>query len=216
MIPVITALRWVPPFAQGYVRDHRVRWALEETGRPYRVELVDHAILDSRDYRSWQPFGHVPAYRDGEVELFESGAIVLHIARTSEMLAPVDPAGFARVSAWVIAALNSVEPFVRNVIAIDDFHASEPWAQSYRPIAEAELRRRLAALQDRLADRDFLEDRFSAGDLMMSTVLRDIEASGLLRDYPAVSAFLTRCESRLAFQRAIAAQIEDFRNNAPA
>lgn len=216
MIPVITALRWVPPFAQGFVRDHRVRWALEEAGRPYRVELVDRATLDSEDYRAWQPFGHVPAYRDAEVALFESGAIVLHIARTSEILAPVDSAGFARVTAWVIAALNSVEPFVRNVIAIDDFHTNEPWAQSYRPLAEAALRGRLASLQDRLIGRDYLEDRFGAGDLMMSTVLRDIVASGLLRDYPAVASFLTRCESRPAFQRAIAAQIEDYRNNAPA
>jgi glutathione S-transferase len=215
VIPVITALRWVPPFAQGYVRDHRVRWALEEAGRPYRVELVDRALMDSKEYRARQPFGHVPAYRDGEVELFESGAIVLHIARSSEALAPTDPAGFSRVTAWVIAALNSVEPFVRNVIAIDDFYANEPWAENYRPIAEAELRRRLASLQDRLDGRDYLEDRFSAGDLMMSTVLRDIEASGLLRDYPAVASYLTLCQSRSAFQRAIAAQIEDYRMNAP-
>src|SRR6266849_781189 len=94
MTACVSAFRWVPPFAQGYVRDHRVRWALEEAGRPYEVTLVDRQILDSADYRAWQPFGQVPAYRDGEVELFESGAIVLHIARTSEALAPRDEAGF--------------------------------------------------------------------------------------------------------------------------
>src|SRR5258707_99156 len=123
MMPKISAFRWVPPFAQGYAHDLRLRWALEETSSPYEVVLVDGQILASKQYRAWQPFGQVPAYRDDEVELFESGAIVLHIARRSDGLVPRDSAGFARVTAWVIAALNSVEPPVKNFANLDGFHA---------------------------------------------------------------------------------------------
>src|SRR3954468_16272355 len=132
----VAAFRWVPPFAQGFVRDLRVRWALEEGGLPYGAVLFDQDSKNTPDYRAWQPFGQVPAYRDGEVEIFESGAIVLHIARRSEILAPRDEAGFARVVTWVIAALNSVEPSVTNLGGLDVFYAGQSWTEGYRPIAE--------------------------------------------------------------------------------
>ena len=214
MTPCVSAFRWVPPVAQGYVRDHRVRWALEEAGRPYEVALVDRQVLGSADYRAWQPFGQVPAYRDGEVELFESGAIVLHIARSSEALAPRDEPGFARVQAWVLAALNSVEPQAQNLTSLE-LHGDAAWVKDYRPVAEAALKRRLEALSAWLAGKDHLEGRFTAGDIMMTTVLRELVECGLLAQFPILDAYRQRCEARPAFGRAIAAQIATFRENAP-
>jgi len=125
----VTAFRWVPPFAQGYVRDLRVRWALEEAGLPYEATLIGPEVQASESYREWQPFGQVPAYRDDQVEMFESGAIVRHIAAKSEALAPRGVEGRARVTTWVLAALNSVEPHVQNLIHLDVFHAGEAWTK---------------------------------------------------------------------------------------
>ena len=215
MTACVSAFRWVPPFAQGFVRDHRVRWAHEEIGRPYDTHLVDSEILNSPDYRAWQPFGQVPAYRDGDLELFESGAIVLYIARSSEILAPQDDAGFARVVAWVIAALSSIEPSVQNFANLDTFHAGAPWVAGYRPIAEAALRRRLTALAARLEGKGYLEGRFTAADIMMATVLRELEDSAILADYPVVDAYLQRCLARPAWHRALDTQLATFRANAP-
>ncbi|MEI9850732.1 MAG: glutathione S-transferase family protein, partial [Sphingomonas sp.] len=198
------------------VRDNRARWALEEAGLQYDVFLVDDETLDGNGYRAWNPFGQVPAYRDDGIELFESGAILLHLAQTTEALAPADPADFARMTAWVIAALSSVEPYVQNYVRLDVFHADQTWVSSYRPIAEAELRRRLAALARWLDGREFLEARFTVGDIAMSSVLRDLTESGILNDYPAVAAYLERCIARPAFKRAIDAQLEGYRSNAPA
>lgn len=215
MTAVVSAFRWVPPFAEGFVRDHRVRWALEEIGRPYEVALLDGDLANSPEYRSWQPFGQVPAYRDEAVELFESGAIVLHIARGQEVLAPQDVAGFGRVTTWVIAALSSVEPKVQAYANLDVFHADQAWVAGYRPVAEAYLRRRLAALETWLTARDYLEGRFTAGDILMSTVLREIERTPVLADYPAIGAYLERCFARPAWTRALQAQLATFRENAP-
>jgi len=215
MTPQVSAFRWVPPFAQGYALDHRVRWALEEAGLPYDVILVDREIVDGSEYRAWQPFGQVPAYRDDQVELFESGAIVLHLARQSEALAPMTSAGFARVTAWVIAALNSVEPHAKNFVGLETFHAGEPWVKDYRPVAESGLRRKLTGLNVWLENREFLEGRFTAGDIVMSTVLRELTDSGILNDYSATRSYVDRCVSRPAFQRAIQAQLEDYKRNTP-
>ena len=212
----LSAFRWVPPFAQGYVRDLRVRWALEEAGLPYEVSLVDPGVQASEDYRQWQPFGQVPAYRDDEVEMFESGAIVLHIAARSEALAPRNEAGRARTSTWVIAALNSIEPHAQNLVELDAFHAGEAWAQERRPQAAAMLDRRLAALAGWLGDKDYLEGRFTAGDLMMTTVLRELVDCGALSPFPALDAYRRRCEERPAFGRAMEGQMRTFRENAPA
>jgi len=214
-LPSVTAFRWVPPFAQGYVRDLRVRWALEEAGRPYEAELIDGTVKDSADYRRRQPFGQVPAYRDGEVELFESGAIVLHIAATSEALAPSDVSGRARVTTWVVAALNSVEPFVQNYVLPGIFHKGEAWVDGWRPHAERLLASRLEGLAGWLGERDWLEDRFTAGDLMMTTVLRELADTDLLARFPTLDAYRRRGEDRPAFGRALEAQLQAFRENAP-
>jgi glutathione S-transferase len=212
----VSAFRWVPPFAQGYVRDLRVRWALEEAGFPYEARLIDPEIQASEAYREWQPFGQVPAYKDDTVEIFESGAIVLHLAARSEALAPADEAGRARVTTWVIAALNSVEPHVQNLVQLDVFHAGEAWTKERRPQAEAMLCKRLAALSAWLGEREFLEDRFTAGDLMMTMVLRELVETGLLERYANLGAYVRRCTDRPAFRRALEAQLQPFRENAPA
>jgi glutathione S-transferase len=212
----VSAFRWVPPFAQGYVRDLRVRWALEEAGLPYEATLIDREAQASAGYRRWQPFGQVPAYRDGEVEMFESGAIVLHIAERSEALSPADAAGRARMTTWVLAALNSIEPHVQNLVAIDVFHVGEAWTRERRPQVEAMLNRRLQELATCLDGKEYLEGRFTAGDLMMTTVLRDLVDFGMLRRFPGLDAYRRRCEARPAFGRAMEAQMQPFRENAPA
>lgn len=212
----LTAFRWVPAFAQGYVRDLRIRWALEEAGLPYEVVLIDPRIQASEGYRQWQPFGQVPAYRDDKVEMFESGAIVLHIADKSEALAPRDEAGRARVTTWVIAALNSIEPHVQNLVSLDTFHAGEAWTEARRPQAEAMLNQRLAALSAWLDDKDYLEGRFTAGDLIMVCVLRELVDCGALQRFPNLDAYRRRGEARPAFGRAMEGQMRTFRENAPA
>lgn len=216
MKPTLTALRWVPPFAQGYVRDHRVRWALEEAEIAYDRVLVDRLDMDTEEYRTWQPFGQVPAYRDRDVELFESGAIVLHIAKSSAALAPVDAAGYARVATWIFAALNTLEPAVLAYAHLDSFYAGQGWVEAYRPIAENRLRQRFVDLQRWLARREYLEGRFTAADIVMSTVLRDLDNSVILSEFPILASYRARCEARPAFVRAIDAQLKDYRENAPA
>lgn len=212
----VSAFRWVPPFAQGYVRDLRVRWALEEAGFPYEAALIGGREQASPDYRDWQPFGQVPAYRDDAVEMFESGAIVLHLAGRSEALSPQDEAGRARTTTWVIAALNSIEPHVVNLVHLDAFHAGEAWTVERRPQVREMLDRRLTALAAWLGDKDHLEDRFTAGDLMMTTVLRELVDSGVLAHFPTLDAYRARCEARPAFGRAMAAQLHAFHDHAPA
>ena len=207
MNPEVSAFRWVPPFAQGYVRDLRVRWALEEAGLPCTATLVDGKITGSETYRRWQPFGQVPAYRDDDVELFESGAIVLHIAAKSEALSPSDEAGRARVTAWVIAALNSVEPHIQSVIHFGDPPAGEAWAWDRRSGLDALLDKRLGALSLWLGDKDYLEGRFTAGDLIMITVLRELGDSGILSRFPNLDDYRCRGEARPAFGRALEAQL---------
>jgi glutathione S-transferase len=210
----LSAFRWVPPFAQGYVRDLRIRWALEEAGLPYTVALIDPQIQASESYRQWQPFGQVPAYKDEAVEMFESGAIVLHIAAKSEALAPRDEAGRARVATWVIAALNSIEPHAQNLLDVVD--TSKEWTKERRPQAEATLNQRLTALSAWLGDKDYLEGRFTAGDLLMTTVLRELVDCGVLARFPTLDAYRRRCEARPAFGRAMDAQMQTFQENAPA
>jgi glutathione S-transferase len=212
----VSAFSWVPPFAQGYVRDLRVRWALEEAGRPYQASLIDLPNKGSEPYRHWQPFAQVPAYRDDEVEMFESGAVVLHIASTSEALSPSDAAGRARVTTWVIAALNSIEPFAQNFIEITDAPADAAWAKERRPQVEALLETRLAALCNWLGEKDWLEGRFTAGDLIMTTVLRELVDSGMLARFPTLDAYRRRGEARPAFGRAMEAQMQTFREHEPA
>lgn len=212
----ISAFNWVPPFAEGYVRDLRVRWALEEAGLPYRAELIGHDMKETPGYRAWQPFGQVPAFRDSQIEMFESGAIVLHLAERSEALAPRDAAGRARMTTWVLAALNSIEPHVQNLVHLDAFHAGEAWTVERRPQVEAMLGNRLEALARWLGDKEHLEGRFTAGDLIMTSVLRELIDSGVLARFPTLDGYRRRCEARPAFVKALADQLASFAANAPA
>jgi glutathione S-transferase len=211
----VSAFRWVPPFARGLVRDLRVRWALEEAGLTYVPRLIGPEDRDSESYRTLQPFGQVPAYREDGLELFESGAIVLHVAERSEALMPRDPAARARAIVWKFAALNSVEPHVQHLAAIDLFHADEAWAQARRPGAVELVKSRLAVLAQRLHGREYLEDRFTAGDLLMTTVLRILRHTDLVSEHPALDVYVRRCEARPAFQKALADQMAPFAEQAP-
>ncbi len=205
----VSAFGWVPDFAAGLVRDTRVRWALEEAGLSYRIRRIDQATQGSADYRALQPFGQVPAFREDGLALFESGAIVLHIAARSPALMPDDAAGRARATAWVLAALNSVEIMLQPLAEIDLFHATEAWTAERRPQVEAAARRRLAAVADWLGGRDWLEDRFTIGDLMMASVLRVLRHTDLVTGDPRLGPYLARCEARPAFHRAIAGHMAD-------
>src|SRR5687768_4118898 len=167
----ISAFRWVPDFARGQVRDLRVRWALEEAGLPYQTRLLAQGDQDKPEYRALQPFGQVPVFEEDGFVLFETGAIVLHIGERSETILPKEPRARARATQWVCAALSSVEPSVMNVAAIDLFYANEQWAKLRRPGAVEFLQKRLSGLSKSLGDKPFLDgDRFTVGDLMMSTV----------------------------------------------
>jgi glutathione S-transferase len=213
----VTAFRWVPPFAQGLVRDLRVRWALEEAGLPYEQILIGPDDQKSAEYRALQPFGQVPVLEDGDFKLFESGSIVMYIAEKSNTLVPATAEGRARTLTWMFAALNSVEPFVANLNAIDLFHPNEDWAKQRRPGAEAQLRGRLESLSKSLGERQHLVgDSFTAADLLMITVLRFLRHTTIVADYPNLAALKDRGEARPAFQRAHAAQMANFEKYKPA
>jgi glutathione S-transferase len=207
----ISAFKWVPEFAKGQVRDLRARWALEEAGLPYRTRLLQQGDQDKPEYRALQPFGQVPILEEDGLVLFESGAIVLHIGERSETLLPKEAAARARAIQWLIAALNSVEPFVMNVALIDVFYANEQWAKLRRPGAVEFVQRRLAALSKSLGDKPFLDgERFTAGDLVMSTVLRILKNTDIVSRDARLAAYVERCIARPAFKRALEAQLGDF------
>lgn len=204
----ISAFRWVPSFAQGQVRDLRARWALEEAGLSYTTRLLKQGENKTSEYRSLQPFGQVPMFdEDGHV-LFESGAIVLYIGERSEALLPQEPHARSRAIQWTIAALNSVEPSVMNVADIEIFNAGEQWAELRREGARDEARRRISCVATALGGKPYLDgERFTAGDLLMSSVLRINPA---LIEHDNLRAYVERCTSRPAFKRALQAQLNDF------
>ena len=205
----------VPDFARGQVRDLRVRWALEEAGIPYSVRKLDAMAERPADYFAEQPFGQVPIFEENGFVLFESGAIVLHIGERSETLLPKDPAARARAMQWLIAALNSIEPWVMQVAVIDLFHANEEWAKLRRPGAVEFALKRLAGLATALGDKPYLDgDRFTAGDLMMTTVLRILKHTDLVTSDERLAAYIGRCTARPTFKRAFDAQIGDFKDAA--
>jgi len=211
-VVTISAFKWVPESARGQVRDLRARWALEEAGLPYKTRLLEQGDQDKPEYRALQPFGQVPILEEDGAVLFESGAIVLYIGERSEALLPKDSRARARAVQWLIAALNSVEPFVMNVALIDLFYANEEWAKLRRPGAVAFVQRRLSALSRSLGDKPFLDgDRFTAGDLMMTTVLRILKHTDIVSSDKRLAEYVARCASRPAFKRALDAQIGDFR-----
>jgi len=209
----ISAFSNVPDIARGLVRDLRVRWALEEARLPYQSRLLGQGDQNKPEYRALQPFGQVPIFEENGVVLFESGAIVLHIAERTDALLPKEPAARARAVQWLIAALNSVEPSVWNVFVINNIHADQEWAKLRKPSAVEFMNKKLDALAKRIGDKPFLDgDRFTAGDLMMTTVLRFHENTSQLD--PRLVAYLKRCTSRPAFTRALDAQLADFRSAA--
>jgi glutathione S-transferase len=211
----ITAFRWVPPFAQGLVRDLRLRWALEEIGRPYSVRLLDATKPRPADYFCEQPWGQVPVYKDKEVELFESGAILIHLGMQDERLLPADTQGRMRGIAWLIAALNSVEPAIFPLILVNVFNRDEAWANEARPKFMERIEGRLKGLSDALGDKEWLEDRFTIGDLMMVTALRQLRNDAVLTQFPNISAYVKRGETRPAFQKALSDQLAVFREHEP-
>ncbi|HUE79835.1 MAG TPA: glutathione S-transferase family protein [Sphingomicrobium sp.] len=209
----ITAFAWVPPFAEGLVRDLRARWALEEVGLPYRVRLL-HGERPPEYYLE-QPFGQVPCYAEGPLKIFESGAIVQHIGEKSERLLPRDAVPRMRAIQWTYAALNSVEPAIQNLALIDLFYSNEEWAKLRRPGAEEFVRQRLKCVADWLGGKEWLEDHFTIGDLIMATVLRIPRNTGLVAEHSNLAAYLARAEQRPAFQRALADQIAVFKQHQP-
>jgi glutathione S-transferase len=210
----ITAFKWVPPFAQGLVRDLRVRWALEEVGLDYKVRLFGQER--PADYIKEQPFDQVPCFKDGTVDIFESAAIAQYIGEKSETLLPKDQQGRFRAIQWTYAAVNSVEPAFNNVFAVTVFYADEEWAKLRRQGAEDFARLKLKRLSDWLGDKQWLEgDRFTIGDLIMVTVLRNLRHTEMLAEFPNLDAYVKRGEARPAFQRALADQLATFREHEP-
>ncbi len=211
----VTAFRWVPDFAAGLVRDLRVRWALEEIGRTYRVRLLDATKPRPQDYFAEQPFGQVPAYRDEDVQLFESGAILIHLGLQDERLLPSETAPRMRAIAWLIAALNSVEPMFFELIAIDIFNRGEEWTKQRRPQVVERIDARLKLLSEGLGDKQWFEGRFTIADLMMVAVLRQLRHTDLVAQHSNLAAFVARGEARPAFQRALADQLAVFAQHQP-
>ena len=208
MPPVITAFESSPDRGRGLARDMRVRWALEEAGQPCEVRLKSFAALKAPDHLALHPFGQIPTFEDGDLVLFESGAIVLHIGERYPGLLPSDPDARARAIGWMFAALDTVEPPIWDAAMAGLLEGDKPWFAERQPILEARARVRLDQLSRHLGDADWLDGTFSAGDLMMVTVLR--RASGLLADYPNLAAYVARAEARPAYQRAFAAQLAVF------
>jgi glutathione S-transferase len=210
MTITITAFEDSPDKGRGQARDMRVRWALEEVGQPYDVRLVSFAEMKEPAHLSLQPFGQIPTYEEGEVDLFESGAIVLHIAEHHAGLLPKAPRSRAQAIAWMFAALNTVEPPILELENAMFFERDKSWHPQRLPMVEERIRRRLTMLSERLGDADWLDGAFSAGDLVMVGVLRRLKGSRLLDEQPRLSAYVARGEARPAFERAFAAQLAVF------
>jgi glutathione S-transferase len=206
MTPRITAFKWSPDGGQGLARDTRVRWALEEVGQPYDIELVSFKEMKEAQHRACQPFGQIPTFEEGGLTLFESGAIILHIADQHPGLLPADPARRARAISWMFAAVATVEPPIVEREHSEFTDADQTWYSPARFEAiEDRIRVRLGDLSAWLGDRDWLEGEFTAGDLMMVMVLRRADR-WLLDEFPTLAAYVARAEARPAYQRAYAAQ----------
>jgi glutathione S-transferase len=214
MIPTITAFERSPDRGQGLARDMRVRWALEEVGQPYDVRLVSFGAMKAPAHLALHPFGQIPTYKEGDLILFESGAIVLHIARHHAGLLPDDAHAQARAITWIFAALNTVEPPILELATAKFLEGDKPWFEQRLPLVEDRIRNRLHQLADRLGDADWLDGAFSAGDLMLVSVLLRLKASGLLDAYPNLAAYVARGEARPAYKRAFAAQLAVFTGQA--
>jgi glutathione S-transferase len=216
----ITALQWAPPQFQGQVRDLAVRWALEEAGLAYEVDLLADDARQTTAYRERQPFGQVPTYSEGDIGLFESGAIVLHIAEKPPLpghtaLLPADPASRARARSWIFAALNSLDVDITTLGDIDHWAPKEPWGIARRPELEQMVRARLDVVAAQFEHREYLAGDFSAADIMTIMVLRALRHTTLVTDNAILRAWRDRCETRPAFQRSLAAQLREYARHAP-
>lgn len=210
MTPIITAFERSPDRGRGLARDMRVRWALEEVGQPYEVRLVSFADIKEAAHLALNPFGQIPTYEEGALALFETGAIVLHIAETRPGLLPEEPNARARAVAWMFAALSTVEvPILERSFAILT-ESDRPWFEARLPMLEERVRTRLGALSRRLGEAEWLDGGFTAGDLMMVTVLRRLAGSGLIEEHPNIAAYIARAEARPAYRRAFADQYAVF------
>lgn len=206
MTPTITAFEASPDEGRGLARDMRVRWALEEAGQAYDVRLVSFRQMKQDAHLARNPFGQIPTYEEGDLALFESGAIVFHIAERHAGLLPVEPDARARAITWMFAALNTVEPPIVELEQSEYAEGRKPWYAERVPMMQDRVRVRLNDLSRRLGEADWLDGGFTAGDLMMVMVLRRLEGTGLLEEYPNLTAYVARAEARPAYQRAFAAQ----------
>jgi glutathione S-transferase len=210
MSPTLTAFQTSPDRGRGLARDMRVRWALEEVGQPYDVRLVSFAQMKAPAHLALHPFGQIPTYEDGDLALFESGAIILHVAERHAGLLPDGVDARARAIGWLFAALNTMEPPIVERGMATIVERDEPWYAARMPMLEERVRTRLGQLSDRLGDADWLDGAFSLGDLMMVTVLRRLGGSGLVEEHPNLAAYVARGEARPAYQRAFADQLAVF------
>jgi glutathione S-transferase len=216
MTITITAFERSPDRGRGLARDMRVRWALEDVGQPYDVRLVSFAEMKEPAHLALHPFGQIPTYEEGDLVLFESGAIIFHIAERHAGLLPDDANARARAIAWMFAALNTVEPPIVDLSMATILERDKSWYEQRLPMLEDRVRDRLDELSNRLGDADWLDGAFSAGDLLMVTVLRRLSGSGILDEYPHLSAYVARGEARPAYKRAFDAQLAVFTGNPPA
>ena len=207
MTITITAFERSPDGGKGLARDTRVRWALEEAGQPYEVRLVSFQAMKEPAHLALHPFGQIPTYEEGDLTLFETGAIVLHVAQRHAGLLPDDANARARAITWIFAALNTVEPPILELVTARILEGDKPWKEERMPLVVERVRDRLKQLSARLGDADWLDGAFSAGDLMMVSVLLRLRASGLLNEIPNLSAYVARGEARPAYKRAFDAQL---------
>lgn len=205
--PTITAFERSPDGGMGLARDTRVRWALEEVGQPYDVRLVSFQAMKEPAHLALHPFGQIPTYEEGDLALFETGAIVLHIAEHHAGLLPGDADARARAIMWMFAAVNTVEPPILELVIARIHEGDKPWAKERLPLVAERVRNRLKQLSACLGDAEWLDGAFSAGDLMMASVLLRLRPSGILDEFPSLAAYVARAEARPAYQRAFAAQL---------
>ena len=208
--PVVTAFNWVPEFARGLVRDLRVRWALEEIGRPYDTDLLNARQPRPEEYLARQPFDQVPAFADGDLKIFESGAILLYLGEQDERLLTAEPQERWNAIAWLFSALNSVEPFIGRIATYDLFHKDKDWMPPAREAALGLCKQKLKRVADALGGKDWLAGRFSIADIAMVTVLDNLRHTDLVAEYPALAAYKARGAARPAYKRALEAQLADF------
>jgi len=208
--PVVTAFNWVPPFARGLVRDLRVRWALEEIGQAYDTELLNARAPRPDEYLARQPFDQVPAFRDGDLDIFETGAILLYLGEQDARLLPTDTKARWEAISWLFSALNSVEPVIVRIISYDIFHSDKPWAPDAREASLGLCKQKLKRVNDALEGKEWLAGQFSIADITMVTVLNGLRHTDLIAEYPALAAYHARGTARPAYQRALDAQMADF------